>query len=49
MLCKRNCGHMNGKTHMADISLTAHNVNARYRIPPKLIEDLFNCMNAESQ
>ena len=46
-LCKRDCGNIVGKKHKEDISRTVSNINDRYRIPPQLIEELFNCMDLD--
>ena len=43
MLCKRDCNSMNGRKHKEDVSRVC-NINDKYRIPPRLIEELFACI-----
>ena len=45
MICKKDCGSIVGKKHVADVSRTVNSINDRYRIPPRLIEDLYNCID----
>ena len=40
-LCNKKCGNMNGKKHKFTSLSDACGTIGRYRIPPKLIEDLF--------
>ena len=45
--CKKDCDNMNGNKHRVDVSKHfggGSNRVPRYGIPPKLIEDLFNCI-----
>ena len=45
--CERDCVNMNGKKHRIDISCVGGGSNRlmRYRIPPQLIEELFQSIN----
>ena len=44
--CNKDCGNMSGNKHKVDVSSFGGGSNRmpRYRIPPKLIEDLFSSM-----
>ena len=48
LTCNKDCNNMDGKKHRYDVSINVgggSNRLMRYRIPPALIEDLFNCIN----
>ena len=49
-VCKRDCNNMVGNKHRTDVSTSVgggSNRLMRYRIPPQLIEELFNCMDLD--
>ena len=49
-VCKRDCNNMVGNKHRTDVSCDVgggSNRLMRYRIPPALIEELFNCMDLD--
>ena len=52
-VCKKDCNSMDGAKHSKNISrATEAHINrqsVRHRIPPALIEELFNCMDLDLQ
>ena len=40
-VCNKKCGNMNGTTHKINLGGGGTSLQDRYRIPPKLIESLF--------
>jgi len=42
-LCRKDCGTVRGNKHIVDSTKDVP-LRQRYKIPPKLIEDLFNCI-----